>query len=993
VKNVLASQGVNNLKIYVLILTTIIALVLCIPALAQSDHPPVQEPLVLTDQQGEYPLGRSMDILEDPGGELTIDDVTSSELTSQFVPSTVDAPVFGYTSSVFWLRLRLRNESTLTNQWLLEGNFPNLNYVDLYLPAEEGGYQVKQTGALLPFATRDIPYYHIIFNLPLANQDEQSFYIRVESGSSMTLAFTLWSPQAFATYKINDMLLVGLFYGSLLIMLGYHLFVLYSLKEVNYLYFVLFLASAILFFATYEGVADQFLWRGFSEYKRLLVVIAMALFFMSSLKFGDLFLELKTHAPRFHHLSNLLIGFWSLLIVIVPFFSYGFMGRMTVIGVIITPLFAAVAGFYTFRKGFHPAFFYLVSWLGFFLGVVIVELVRLGIVPSTPFTEKAYHSGLIWLVLLSSLGLADRINQLKKGVEDANRKLLQSERKLTQTLDGLPIGVVVYGQERKPTYLNRRAAGILENPNKGIRPDITAGRTLADAMKYFSFRISGTDQEYPIDRMPVWQAFDGKSFSVDDIEADLVDWRVPLEIWANPVMNEKGEVESVVAAFQDITQRKRVADELEQYRLRLEELVSDKTSQLTVTNQKLQAENSERLRLENILRSRLSWLMVVSQVHQAVVVESDLPGAYKSFADVITRLFGASGALLADLNKMSGEIKLIAHSCVNNAHHDLTGSTFSLPTSLSVDQLLGNSKPIQLSRDQLDNLDEPLGTHFRNTDSQILVLLPLHCQESIIGLLGLEFLETEKTFSAEDMTLIDSICLDLLQLREKVRLLDQSRALTTAEERNRLARDLHDSVTQVLFAASLVAEVLPQIWDRDPIKAMVSLEELRCLTRGALAEMRTMLLELRPAAVIKTPLCDLLAQLAEAITSRTNLRYQLFVEKTPPLPEEVHIGFYRIAQESLNNVVKHARASQAVVSLSIFPHESNGTEPWEGELKLMVRDDGLGFDIMDKGIQHLGLTIMRERAALIGATLSVESLPGKGTTVILTWQPNGRKNG
>ena len=114
-----------------------------------------------------------------------------------------------------------------TNQWLLEVNFPNLNFVDLYLPSEGGGYWVKKSGALLPFDTRDIPYYHVVFNLPLAYQDEGTFYIRVESGSSMTLAFTLWSPEAFATNKMTDMLLVGLFYGGLLLMLGYHLFALY----------------------------------------------------------------------------------------------------------------------------------------------------------------------------------------------------------------------------------------------------------------------------------------------------------------------------------------------------------------------------------------------------------------------------------------------------------------------------------------------------------------------------------------------------------------------------------------------------------------------------------------------------------------------------------------------------------------------------------------------------------------------------------------------
>jgi hypothetical protein len=254
-----------------------------IPARAQSSAPPAQEPLILTDEQGQYPLGFYLDILEDPGGKLTIDDVTSPELASDFMRSQEAVPIYGYTNSTFWLRVRMRNETNQTDQWLLETNFQNLNYVDLYLPSQGGGFSVKKSGVLRPFDTRGIPFHHVIFKLPLQSQDEGTFYIRVESGSSMTLAFTLWPPESFAVNKIYDMLGIGLFYGALLIMLGYQLFTLYSLREANYLYFVLFLASSILFFATYEGIADQFLWPGLSDEKLPFLVITMALFFMASL--------------------------------------------------------------------------------------------------------------------------------------------------------------------------------------------------------------------------------------------------------------------------------------------------------------------------------------------------------------------------------------------------------------------------------------------------------------------------------------------------------------------------------------------------------------------------------------------------------------------------------------------------------------------------------------------------------------------------------------
>lgn len=207
-----------------------------------------------------------------------------------------------------------------------------------------------------------------------------------------------------------------------------------------------------------------------------------------------------------------------------------------------------------------------------------------------------------------------------------------------------------------------------------------------------------------------------------------------------------------------------------------------------------------------------------------------------------------------------------------------------------------------------------------------------------------------------------------------------------AAERNRLARDLHDSVTQALFSASLVAEVLPQVWQRDPEAAREGLEELRLLTRGALAEMRTMLLELRPTALVETRLNELLWQLTEAITGRVQMLVTFDIEPSPALPPDVHVTLYRVAQEALNNTVKHAEANQVTVSLRASPPvSSRQADDWQGQVTLRISDDGRGFDPEDAKPEHLGLCIMRERAEGIGAILKIESWSGRGTQVSLVW--------
>jgi len=193
-------------------------------------------------------------------------------------------------------------------------------------------------------------------------------------------------------------------------------------------------------------------------------------------------------------------------------------------------------------------------------------------------------------------------------------------------------------------------------------------------------------------------------------------------------------------------------------------------------------------------------------------------------------------------------------------------------------------------------------------------------------------------------------------------------------ERTRLARDLHDAVTQTLFSTTLIADVLPDIWEMNPDEGRRRLDEIRLLTRGALAEMRTLLVELRPNALVEVPLPTLLRQLTEALSGRARINIQLSAEGERKLPADVQISLYRIAQEALNNVFKHSKASEAVVTLRMGD-----------TVRLTVADNGAGFDPSTVTADHLGVKIMRERADAIGAKLSIYSEPGEGTQISVVW--------
>ena len=207
-------------------------------------------------------------------------------------------------------------------------------------------------------------------------------------------------------------------------------------------------------------------------------------------------------------------------------------------------------------------------------------------------------------------------------------------------------------------------------------------------------------------------------------------------------------------------------------------------------------------------------------------------------------------------------------------------------------------------------------------------------------------------------------------------------AAETLDERKRLARELHDSTTQALFAATLKAEALSVAGGLQPGPATETLEELRRLSRGALAQMRTLLLELHNEPLEQMPIDYLLRQLVDAMEGRVATICRFETRGDSVLTPVLHRAVYRVAQEALNNVSQHARAEHAWVLL----------ETSTGRVQLSVEDDGRGFDPGRVDAGHLGLQSMRERAVEAEATLTVEPRPGGGTVVRLDWSPSPQQS-
>lgn len=267
-------------------------------------------------------------------------------------------------------------------------------------------------------------------------------------------------------------------------------------------------------------------------------------------------------------------------------------------------------------------------------------------------------------------------------------------------------------------------------------------------------------------------------------------------------------------------------------------------------------------------------------------------------------------------------------------------------------------------------------------EHRAMLSVPLIIQHEIYGAITLYYRQPRE-FSGEALDLAVTVAEHVALALETARLREQAGEIAASAERTRLARELHDAVTQTLFASNLVAEALPRIWERNPAEGQQRLKELGELNRGALAEMRSLLLELRPNALYEAEMKDLFRYLSEAFTGRTHVPVRLLIETDDQInkniPPEAKVALYRITQEALNNIAKHARASQVDVNVRCEADQ----------LQLKVMDDGRGFDLAAVSGDHFGLGIMKERAENIGAKIEVNSEVGSGTRVEVFWELDG----
>ena len=275
--------------------------------------------VVLNNGQDKYPLGRYLEILRDPSGELTFQDVSSAAYQDQFTPSQVETPNFGFQKAAYWVRFRIQNQAEQNSSWVLELGFVNMHYVDLYVPSPDGvTYEVKEAGVMRPYKNRDFPFRLQAFNLEIPEGSEQTVYLRFQNEASMTLPLTIWSRDAFTGFMQLDQLNYWLFTGALIIMSLYNLMLWVLIKERSYLYLVLFIISDLVAGQFYRGTVYQFIQINQPRVATSALIISLGLEAFFTLKFFSELLNLKTSSPKLYRGSHFFSGALFLTMLLAP---------------------------------------------------------------------------------------------------------------------------------------------------------------------------------------------------------------------------------------------------------------------------------------------------------------------------------------------------------------------------------------------------------------------------------------------------------------------------------------------------------------------------------------------------------------------------------------------------------------------------------------------------------------------------------------------------
>lgn len=604
-----------------------LVLALCLLLLLNFGFAQAQTANVLDAQTTYFQLRPLIEVLEDRSGSLEFADIESSRYNKHFVAIAGDSDLnFGYSQSTYWLRLKIASDVEAPGKWLLEVGYPSLDQIDLF--TRKGDMLIHQkTGDLQSFSTREYPHRNLVFPVDITPGTEQSIYLRVSSEGSLTLPLKLWSTTALHTSDQAIYSSFALYFGMLLALGLYNLLLFFSLRERIYLSYVAMVSGMVIAQLSIFGLGNQFIWPSFPAWGNIALPFGFCTTGFFGAVFAREFLDTKSKAPRFDKALLVIQTSFAITALYPIFFSYKPASIATALLGITFSFTAVACGLHALNRKQPGAGLFLTAWALLLLGIAALSLRTLNVLPTNFITSYGMLIGSALELLLFSFALANRIHILRHEKSQAQTAALNAERQAKEALieseKALEQRIVQRTTElAEATERSGKLATMLRMMCDNV-PDMIWAKDLSGHYLFANKAVSNQlliaeNTREPEGKTDLFFAQRQREKYADDAnwhtfgelcqDSDAITLanRAPsnfeefgkvqgkllyLDVHKAPFVNELGEIIGTVGSARDITDRKQIEAELEKHRLHLEDLVAERTKDLSLAKEVAESAN------------------------------------------------------------------------------------------------------------------------------------------------------------------------------------------------------------------------------------------------------------------------------------------------------------------------------------------------------------------------------------------------------------------
>lgn len=394
-----------------------------------------QKVIVMTSDDEAATVGPSAYYFEDKEHNHTFEQISKPEFYKNFLPSKQKNLNFGFSPSAFWVTFQVQNKHHFHDDWLLEISFPVLDHIEFYFKDQQQKWQVKYYGDTFPFDNRDIDHRNFIIPIDLPDTTTRTYFVRFVTKTTAQFPMSIESPHYFLEQEIRGEIAQGIFYGLMGVMVIYNLFVFLSLRDVNYLYYVVSILASTLYFSAKSGHAYQYIWFDYPWIGNNFILLTIGGWISTAALFTKYFLTVEDYSKILARLLDLAIIGGLAVIGLTFFLDYSTIARNSTNMLGLNAIVILTSSIVCWWKGNQSARFFIIAWTIYLLGTLLLVLKVKGLLPNNFYTDYAGEIGSAMEVILLSLALSDKYRIIRLEKENAQAEALEIQRKANEELE------------------------------------------------------------------------------------------------------------------------------------------------------------------------------------------------------------------------------------------------------------------------------------------------------------------------------------------------------------------------------------------------------------------------------------------------------------------------------------------------------------------------------------------------------------------------------